>query len=377
MGQRGSRMSEDVTLAKKVKSQHNSSQNKKDIKFDDKSGAKSGNKIENNFDTTMDGKNDHKSDTTPDKKGEIKADDGKSSLALIEQKASLVNSTDKKTSDIKRQQSIIITKPIPKSKSTKKSRAGQIVTSTKPTSIPTTQTTGPTTQPPGSTTQPPGSTTQPPGQTPLRKKLKAFLAKELQQPSQDAQPQSAPAAQSAPDPQSTQSTSQVSATLNGVSTTTIPVTLPDPSCTYFIGFGSQLTGDCQVDGHVGDIQLSSFSWGAGVTHSISPIGVTVGRPNFHPFSVKKTLDSTSPSLFFSAANGDVFTSVTISCRKSGSSTDFFTISFSDVVISSYSTSSSPSSTPTEEISFIFQKMTMSQNEPNNAPITASWTIFQS
>ena len=59
-----------------------------------------------------------------------------------------------------------------------------------------------------------------------------------------------------------------------------------------------LTGESQKDGHVGDIDIMSFSWGASNSSSVGTgTGVSVGKVTVSDFSIMKSTDMVSTVLF--------------------------------------------------------------------------------
>jgi type VI secretion system secreted protein Hcp len=92
-----------------------------------------------------------------------------------------------------------------------------------------------------------------------------------------------------------------------------------------------LTGESAATGHVGDIDLLSFSWGASNSGT---------KGNAQDLNVTKRTDKTSPPLMLAVFTGTHYSTVTLFVRNQGANPlDFFKITLTDVTISSYQVSS--------------------------------------
>jgi type VI secretion system secreted protein Hcp len=116
-----------------------------------------------------------------------------------------------------------------------------------------------------------------------------------------------------------------------------------------------IKGESSDSKHRDSIEIESFSWGA--TNSGSAAKTII-------FTLGKRIDKASPLLFLACAKGNHIPQATLTLRKSNSSggkSDYYQVTLSDCLISSYQTSASGGSTstppPTEQVSFNFQKIT--------------------
>lgn len=97
-------------------------------------------------------------------------------------------------------------------------------------------------------------------------------------------------------------------------------------------------GESVVDGHKGEIDIMSWSWGmsqAGSMHTST--GGGAGKVNVQDLSFTKLVDSTTHRLFQAVCGGDHFKWATLSVRKAGGKNpiDYLQIKMEDVIISSY------------------------------------------
>jgi type VI secretion system secreted protein Hcp len=120
-----------------------------------------------------------------------------------------------------------------------------------------------------------------------------------------------------------------------------------------------LTGESQKDGHIGDIDIMSFSWGASNSSSVGTgTGVSVGKVSVSDFSIMKSTDSVSPVLFQKCADGSVFATgvVTLQRQVKGTSTPYLVYNFTNVYVTSiqWSGSGGAGDAPMESVSFTFE-----------------------
>ena len=121
-----------------------------------------------------------------------------------------------------------------------------------------------------------------------------------------------------------------------------------------------ISGESTSEGHVGEIDIQSWSWGAtnpGISRGSSAGGGGgAGKVSMQDFHFTKTADKSSPQLMQSAATGKHIKSATLSVRKSGSIQNFYIIKLSDVLISSYQAGGSSGALPTDSFSLNFAKI---------------------
>jgi type VI secretion system secreted protein Hcp len=104
--------------------------------------------------------------------------------------------------------------------------------------------------------------------------------------------------------------------------------------------------------HKGDIQLSSFSFGASNAASQAHgSGAGAGKTSFSSFTITKTLDKSTPLLLKAAVTGEHFkkADVFFARKAGGGQQDFLKIELTDVLVSSYKTNGG-GGVPTETIS---------------------------
>ncbi len=151
-----------------------------------------------------------------------------------------------------------------------------------------------------------------------------------------------------------------------------------------------LVDDSVVAGHVGEIELYSFSWGA--SSPAPPLGATgagvgAGKVSISSFNLMKKADQISPALFLACAKGTHYKSATVTMVKptgspaGGAGTaPFIEYDLSDVVVESiqWSGSSGGDDNPTESVSLAFTKVVYKSNtqSPTGSAVTsqAGWDL---
>jgi type VI secretion system secreted protein Hcp len=120
-----------------------------------------------------------------------------------------------------------------------------------------------------------------------------------------------------------------------------------------------IKGESTVDGHVGEIEIMSWSWGAtqsGSTRSIS--GLTAGKVNCQDLTFTKLVDSATPNLTNAVCTGTSFPLATLICEKSAGNgkkaVQYLKIKLGSCLVSSYSVGgANGSDTQTETITLNF------------------------
>jgi type VI secretion system secreted protein Hcp len=117
-------------------------------------------------------------------------------------------------------------------------------------------------------------------------------------------------------------------------------------------------GESTDDKHKGTIEIDSFSWGVSNAGSMaSGGGGGAGKASFQDIHFTMKVSKASPKLMMAVATGEHMKSVELTLRKAGSTqTDYYTITLSDVLVSSYSTSGESGSVPTEQVSLNYAKI---------------------
>jgi type VI secretion system secreted protein Hcp len=117
-----------------------------------------------------------------------------------------------------------------------------------------------------------------------------------------------------------------------------------------------IKGESVADGHGGEIDVLSFSWGVsqmGTTHRGT--GGGAGKANVSDISITKWVDSASPTLFLNCCTGKHFPQATLTVRKAGDKPlDYLVIKLTDIIITSVQIGgSSGSEEVTESLSLNF------------------------
>jgi len=125
-----------------------------------------------------------------------------------------------------------------------------------------------------------------------------------------------------------------------------------------------IDGESTDDKHAKSIEVLAWSWGAsngGGFHSGAG-GATAGRVNIQDISLTKYTDASTATLFQHVCNGKHIKSALLTVRKAtgdGKLGDFLKYSFTDIIVSSYSSGTSTGEgRPTENLSFAFGKVAM-------------------
>jgi type VI secretion system secreted protein Hcp len=128
---------------------------------------------------------------------------------------------------------------------------------------------------------------------------------------------------------------------------------------YFLKIDG-VEGESQDQKHKNEIELRSWSWGANNAGSSSyGGGAGAGKVSMQDFHFTKKVDKASPKLMEACASGQHFPKSTVVARKAGKEQqEFFKITFSDCMISSYQTGGSDGGEPIpmDSISFNFGKI---------------------
>jgi type VI secretion system secreted protein Hcp len=126
-----------------------------------------------------------------------------------------------------------------------------------------------------------------------------------------------------------------------------------------------IKGESTDSKHTGAIDIESWSFGASQSGSMAMGGGGgAGKVSMQDFTFTKSLDKSSPKLFEALATGQHLKEAKLVLRSAGGSQlEYLVITFSDVLISSYSTGgSSGDDRPTESVSFNFAQIKMSYVE---------------
>ena len=105
-----------------------------------------------------------------------------------------------------------------------------------------------------------------------------------------------------------------------------------------------IEGASQDAQHECEIAIQSWSWGESQSiSSNSGSGAGAGKVNLQPFQFTMSTSKASPQLFLAGASGQPLKTATLTCRQSGQTAiEFLKITLSDVLVSSFGTSSDTS-----------------------------------
>jgi type VI secretion system secreted protein Hcp len=134
---------------------------------------------------------------------------------------------------------------------------------------------------------------------------------------------------------------------------------------YFLKIDG-IDGESQDSKHKGEIELSSWSFGAtqSGTHSAGG-GGGAGKVSMQDFHFVMNVNKASPKLLLACATGEHIKKAVLTCRKAGKEQqEFVKYSFSDFLVSSYQTGGSGSSEviPMDQISLNFAKIEFEYKE---------------
>jgi type VI secretion system secreted protein Hcp len=119
-------------------------------------------------------------------------------------------------------------------------------------------------------------------------------------------------------------------------------------------------GESQDSKHRGEIELMSWSWGETQGGARSAGGGSgAGKVNFQDVNFTAFMSSASVNFFKFCATGQHLKSAILTARQAGKSQqDFYTITFTDVLVSSYQTGGNRtnSTLPVDQFTFNFGKV---------------------
>lgn len=131
-----------------------------------------------------------------------------------------------------------------------------------------------------------------------------------------------------------------------------------------------ITGESLREGHEGEIELESFSFGGNNISSVgSGKGGGTGTVSLSEFSIMKKTDATSAELFQMMCDGEHFPTGKVTLYKSGGSAgplDYLVYEFEELYVSSinWSGADGPDPIPHETVSFAFGKVKITYSEQN-------------
>lgn len=116
---------------------------------------------------------------------------------------------------------------------------------------------------------------------------------------------------------------------------------------------------------IGTGSFTALAWSFGASQpetTASGSGALTGKANLTSLNVTKRADSCSPALFGDVVTGKVMKSLTL-VQQDHAKDDVFTLTLSNVIVSAYQLSGEQSSEiPSEQVSFTFSKICVSDSQ---------------
>lgn len=145
-----------------------------------------------------------------------------------------------------------------------------------------------------------------------------------------------------------------------------------------------IEGESMDHKHKGEIEIDSWSWGASQSGTSGHgTGAGAGKVSMQDYHFTMTVNKASPKLMLACAVGQHIPKILFTQRKAGGEQEeFFKLTFSDVLISSYQTGAhggAHGELPMEQCSFNYSKIEM-EYLPQDAtgkvgsPVKAGWDV---
>jgi len=143
-----------------------------------------------------------------------------------------------------------------------------------------------------------------------------------------------------------------------------------------------IEGESADSKHKAEIDIHSYSWGASNAGTFATGGGGgAGKVNMQDFHFTMNVNKSSVKLMLACAGGDHIKSAILTARKAGKDQqEFFKVTFSDILVSSFQTGGSGSSTlPIDSISLNFAKAEWEYKEQKadgslGGAIKAGWDL---
>lgn len=126
---------------------------------------------------------------------------------------------------------------------------------------------------------------------------------------------------------------------------------------YFLKIDG-IDGESTDDKHKNEIEVMSYSWGESQTgtHGAGG-GGGAGKVSMGDFNFMMQANKASPKLMLACATGDHIKTAKLTLRKAGGEQqEYMTITFSDVIVSGYTTGGGGGEIPNESIALNFGKV---------------------
>lgn len=134
---------------------------------------------------------------------------------------------------------------------------------------------------------------------------------------------------------------------------------------YFLKIDG-IDGESHDSKHKGEIDIDSWSWGESQTGSHSGQGGGgAGKVAMQDFHFTMRVNKSSPKLMLACATGEHIKKAVLTCRKAGKEQqEFFKITFSDLLVSSFQTGGSAHGDilPVDQISLNYSKIEFEYKE---------------
>jgi len=143
-----------------------------------------------------------------------------------------------------------------------------------------------------------------------------------------------------------------------------------------------IEGESADSKHKAEIDIHSYSWGASNAGTFATGGGGgAGKVNMQDFHFTMNVNKSSVKLMLACAGGDHIKSAILTARKAGKDQqEFFKVTFSDILVSSFQTGGSGSSTlPIDSISLNFAEAEWEYKEQKadgslGGAIKAGWDL---
>ena len=140
-----------------------------------------------------------------------------------------------------------------------------------------------------------------------------------------------------------------------------------------------IEGESTAEGHEGQIDILSFSWG--VSHAAPAGGGGALVPQFNDLVITKRTDKSSPLLMLSTASGKQHPRVVLTLTREGEPKGgYYTITLEEVLVTSFQTSGNAGDDrPTESLSLNYTKIKfeytpMKADGTPDRPVVFGWDV---
>jgi type VI secretion system secreted protein Hcp len=144
-----------------------------------------------------------------------------------------------------------------------------------------------------------------------------------------------------------------------------------------------VTGECQVDGFSGWIDIFSFSNGVSNPTSVGTgTGSGAGKADFSAISFQKTVDTSTPSLFLTCCSGKHYDKAQLKVLEAGgdANVEFLVVDFTQVFVDNISWGAAGGGgKPSESFSFSFASIQYTYTPQTakgaaGSPVPFGWNV---